>query len=99
MPEATTFIMTGEHLEYLCHLFNSNPVAWFFKRFYAGGGLGENGYRYKKAFFENLPVPKYKGTELQKKIESKTEINRKVYELYGLNEEEIQFIENVQKNH
>jgi adenine-specific DNA-methyltransferase len=32
-------------------------VAFFFKTFYAGGGLGEDGYRYKKAFLEQLPLP------------------------------------------
>jgi adenine-specific DNA-methyltransferase len=32
-------------------------VAFFFKTFYAGGGLGEDGYRYKKAFLERLPLP------------------------------------------
>jgi len=32
-------------------------VAFFFKTFYAGGGLGEDGYRYKKAFLEQLPIP------------------------------------------
>ena len=57
-PEATSFIMTGEHLEYLYHLLHSKTATYFFKTFYAGGGLGETGYRYKKAFLENLPVPK-----------------------------------------
>ncbi|RUM61025.1 MAG: hypothetical protein DSY66_03040 [Persephonella sp.] len=57
-PEATTFIMTGENLKYILALLNSYPVAFFFKQFYAGGGLGEEGYRYKKAFLEKLPIPK-----------------------------------------
>jgi adenine-specific DNA-methyltransferase len=55
--EATAFLMTGSHLRYLCGLLNSRPVEFFFKRYYAGGGLGEEGYRYKKAFLENLPIP------------------------------------------
>jgi hypothetical protein len=55
--EATAFLMTGSHLRYLCGLLNSRPVAFFFKRYYAGGGLGEKGYRYKKAFLEKLPIP------------------------------------------
>ena len=88
--------MTGEHLKYLCNLFNSKPVALFFKSFYAGGGLGENGYRYKKAFFINLPIPKYTGSTLQQDIENtETEIDRKVYELYGLSKDEIDYIESV----
>jgi type II restriction/modification system DNA methylase subunit YeeA len=55
--EATGFLMTGKNLKYLLGLLNSNPVAFFFKTFYAGGGLGEDGYRYKKAFLEQLPIP------------------------------------------
>ncbi len=64
-PEATTFIMTGKSLKYLLAILNSYPVAYFFKQFYAGGGLGEEGYRYKKAFLEKLPIPKI--TEDQQK--------------------------------
>jgi len=55
--EATSFLMTGKHVKYICGLLNSVPVTIFFKRWYAGGGLGEEGYRYKKAFLENLPLP------------------------------------------
>jgi len=55
--EATGFLMTGKNLKYLLGLLNSKPVAFFFKTFYAGGGLGEDGYRYKKAFLEQLPIP------------------------------------------
>ncbi len=55
--EATGFLMIGESLKYLCGLLNSKPVAFFFRKFYSGGGLGEEGYRYKKAFLNNLPVP------------------------------------------
>ncbi|MCS7202347.1 MAG: Eco57I restriction-modification methylase domain-containing protein [Dictyoglomus sp.] len=55
--EATGFIMTGNNLKYLCGILNSNPVAYIFKKFYSGGGLGEEGYRYKKAFLEQLPIP------------------------------------------
>jgi type II restriction/modification system DNA methylase subunit YeeA len=49
--------MTGNNLKYILGLLNSRPVAFFFKIFYAGGGLGEDGYRYKKAFLEQLPIP------------------------------------------
>jgi type II restriction/modification system DNA methylase subunit YeeA len=55
--EATAFLMTGKNLKYIIGLLNSKPVAFFFKTFYAGGGLGEDGYRYKKAFLEQLPIP------------------------------------------
>jgi hypothetical protein len=55
--EATSFLMTGENTKYICGLLNSKPVTFFFKKYYAGGGLGEEGYRYKKVFLENLPIP------------------------------------------
>ena len=50
--------MTGKSLKYLIAILNSKPATFFFKQFYAGGGLGGNGYRYKKAFLERLPIPK-----------------------------------------
>ena len=58
VPEATTFIMTGDNLEYLMLALHSKILTYAFKSYYAGGGLGETGYRYKKAFIEKLPVPK-----------------------------------------
>lgn len=57
--------MTGKNIEYLYKLFHTKAITFFFKTFYAGGGLGENGYRYKKAFLENLPIPKFSNTDLQ----------------------------------
>ncbi|BAW43221.1 type IIG restriction-modification enzyme [Helicobacter pylori] len=55
--EATSFILTGEHLCYLLGMLYSKLITFAFKTFYAGGGLGESGYRYKKAFIERLPIP------------------------------------------
>ncbi|QTP04074.1 class I SAM-dependent DNA methyltransferase [Helicobacter pylori] len=68
--EATSFILTGEHLHYLLGMLHSKLITFAFKTFYAGGGLGESGYRYKKAFIERLPIPKitYKNQELARKI-------------------------------
>lgn len=109
-PEATVFFITGKNLKYLTALLNSNPVTYFFRKFYAGGGLA--GYRYKKAFLENLPIPKpacikqlevadiadeiieakKKGPDVDtSKLES--EIDKLVYRLYGLTDDEIAIIE------
>ncbi|WP_121015538.1 class I SAM-dependent DNA methyltransferase [Helicobacter pylori] len=68
--EATSFILTGEHLHYLLGMLHSKLITFAFKTFYAGGGLGESGYRYKKAFIERLPIPKIteKNQELAHKI-------------------------------
>ncbi|MFW0884726.1 Eco57I restriction-modification methylase domain-containing protein [Candidatus Acidulodesulfobacterium sp. H_13] len=57
-PANTTFILTGKNTKYLISLLNSNPIAYFFKTFYAGGELGKNGVRYLKAFLIKLPIPK-----------------------------------------
>ncbi|MFC3867853.1 type IIG restriction enzyme/methyltransferase [Helicobacter equorum] len=60
--EATSFILTGENLYYLLAILNSKCATFVFKTFYAGGGLGENGFRYKKQFLEKLPIPKIDST-------------------------------------
>jgi hypothetical protein len=104
--EATTFFMTGKNLESLICILNSSFMFWVFKKFYAGGGLGESGVRYKKAFFENLPIPKnitYEYMEniykqiIDKKIDVKQAnqlINKELYRYFELTEEEINFVEN-----
>ncbi|GAA7571391.1 class I SAM-dependent DNA methyltransferase [Helicobacter pylori] len=75
--EATSFILTGEHLHYLLGMLHSQLITFAFKTFYAGGGLGESGYRYKKAFIERLPIPQIttKNQELARKI---TDYARKI---------------------
>ena len=87
--EATSFIMTGSNLEYLYHLLHSKTITYFFKTFYAGGGLGGDGYRYKKVFLEKLPIP-----HIKNKIEFKTEddVEKYVCTAYNLSEEEIKLI-------
>ena len=57
-PEATTFLMTGKHIKYLLCFLNNSFIAWCFKNYYTGGGLGEHGFRCKKKFLINLPIPK-----------------------------------------
>ncbi|GHQ52702.1 type II restriction endonuclease Eco57I subunit R [Helicobacter pylori] len=73
--EATSFILTGEHLRYLLGMLHSKLITFAFKTFYAGGGLGESGYRYKKAFIERLPIPQItpQNQELARKITDGTE--------------------------
>ncbi|WP_395148250.1 Eco57I restriction-modification methylase domain-containing protein [uncultured Helicobacter sp.] len=60
--EATSFILTGENLHHLLAILNSKCATFVFKTFYAGGGLGESGFRYKKQFLEKLPIPKIDST-------------------------------------
>ena len=63
-PEATTFIMNGDNLKSLLLILNSQLSFNIFKLFYAGGGLGENGIRYKKSFLLNLRLPKLDETAI-----------------------------------
>ncbi|MCK9477805.1 MAG: class I SAM-dependent DNA methyltransferase, partial [Candidatus Muirbacterium halophilum] len=59
--EATSFLITGSNLKFLLGVLNSNSFTLFFKSWYSGGGLGNNGYRYKKAFLELTPIPLISG--------------------------------------
>ena len=65
-PEASAFYMLGDFLEELIEYLNSPLSGWIFKTFYAGGGLGNNGYRYKKCFITSLPVPHGKSKDFFK---------------------------------
>ena len=87
-PEATVFIMTGEGIESLYHVFHSTVVTFIFKRFYAGGGLGEEGNRYKKAFFERLPIPKV----IKDLNVDEVSIEQNMNELYRFTQKEIDYI-------
>jgi len=78
--------MTGEHLEFIYQALHSEVITYAFKTFYAGGGLGEEGYRYKKKFLENLPLPKASTNFNNKNVECL------ICKLYGLTDEEISFI-------
>lgn len=91
-PEATVFIMTGDGIEHLYHAFHTNIITYIFKRFYAGGGLGEDGYRYKKAFFEKLPIPK---ECISNDFNEKT-AEQQLIKMFGFSNEEIRFIESQQ---
>lgn len=110
-PEATVFFMTGLGIKYLIAVLNSKFSFWSFRKFYAGGGLGDEGIRYKKQFLELLPIPPLSELEqapyiaiveqiLAKKENGEdstaleAEIDRMVYQLYGLTTEEISIVEN-----
>ena len=54
--EATTFIMTGKHLKYLCIILNTNIISWFLQRIAPTSGMGT--LRWKKIYVETIPIPK-----------------------------------------
>ena len=95
-PEATSFIMVGNHLEYLVMALHSKILTYAFKTFYAGGGLGDDGYRYKKAFLEKLPiyVPTDEDSIFKNWLESndETKIENYLQKAYKLTDDELKFI-------
>ena len=62
--------------------------------FYAGGGLGEAGFWYKKAFFENLPIPRSDKQQIQsvEKSNNDEEISIQLGKIYGFSPTEIDYI-------
>ena len=89
LPEATVFIMTGNGIDALYHAFHTKIVTFLFKRLYAGGGLGYEGYRYKKAFFEKLPIPE----KIVSTFIDEDTAEQVLIQAYHLTSEEIVFIE------
>lgn len=54
----TVRIITGKHAKTLVGIFNSKFFKHTFKKWYAGGGLGGEGIRFKGDFMKKYPVPK-----------------------------------------
>ena len=54
--EATSFMMTGRQLKYLCAVLNSKLVRWFLQRIAPTSGMGT--LRWKKVYVEAIPIPK-----------------------------------------
>ena len=108
--EATTFMMTGKDLKYLCALLNSTVSHWFLQHVAPTSGMGT--LRWKKVYVETIPIPKIPAEDqrpfirlVDEILEAKAtdpnadtshlewEIDRLVYDLYGLTEEEDTSIE------
>ena len=103
--EATTFMMTGRSLKYLCAVLNSTLIRWFLQQTAPTSGMGTS--RWKKVYVENIPIPQIaeeqqrsfvqlvdeileaKAADLNADAsELERNIDRLVYDLYGLTEEE-----------
>ena len=54
--EATTFLMTGGQLKYLCGLLNSRLVYWYLSQVAPTSGMGT--LRWKKVYVETIPIPR-----------------------------------------
>ena len=53
--EASSFMMTGNHLKYICALLNSKLIRWFLQRTAPTSGMGT--LRWKKIYIEAIPIP------------------------------------------
>ena len=107
IPEATTFYLKGDCLEYLLSALNSSVSEWLFSRLGTTTGVGT--VRWKKYTIEQLlvakPTAQQKNTQLsvftefQKGKISLSEFkefsNNLMYSIFGLDSKEIDFIENL----
>ena len=94
-------IITGKSIKFLIGILNTKLFFFAIKYFYGGGLLGENGVRMKHTFFENFPCIE-ENAQIKQLVDTVTsenikevskEIDHKVYELYGLTDDEINFVE------
>ena len=103
MQEATTFLLTGEHLEFLLCYLNSPLSEYLFSKIGTTTGVGT--VRWKKFKLEQLCVPTKEIDEQFFKEQLTTylktsddailqSINIRIYDLCGLSAEEIKFVEN-----
>ena len=57
--EATNFLITGNDID-LIFLFLSSDVGFYiFSKFYTGPQFDDTGFRYKKAYLNNLVIPRF----------------------------------------
>ena len=57
IPEATLFMMTGKSINLICSFLCSQIGFFVFTKFYMGPVFDDTGFRYKKEYLLNLPVP------------------------------------------
>ena len=108
--EATTFIMTGECIKFLCGVLNAQLVRWYLGQIAPTSGMGT--LRWKKVYVETIPIPRGDAAQQRPLVrlvdrileakaanpaadtaELEAEIDRRVYGLYGLTDEEIAAVE------
>ncbi len=105
-PEATTFMLSGDNLLYLLAFLNCSISEYLFSTIGTTTGVGT--VRWKKYKILELPIPEYDASELQidlintckNAVETREEtpvyekrINSIIYQIYGLTEEEIEYVE------
>ena len=58
--EATTFLLTGGPIKYLCALLNAKLIRWCLENMAPTSGMGT--LRWKKVYVERLPIPRISGS-------------------------------------
>lgn len=110
VPEATTFMLSGDKLTLLLAFLNCSVSEYMFSTIGTTTGVGT--VRWKKFKIEQLYVPRIIDDDTAKAIETQCEriisitsqqgsspeeesvLNRLIYRFYGLSDSEIQYIEN-----
>ena len=59
--EATSFIMTGRDVKYLCTVLNGTLIRWYLRQIAPTSGMGT--LRWKKVYVETIPIPKLPAAE------------------------------------
>ena len=108
IPEATSFYMKGECIEYLLSSLNSSVSEWLFSKVGTTTGVGT--IRWKKYTIEQLIVAKLSTEQLNTHLAAFNDLkvgkmsitdfecfsNKLMYDVYKLTSDEIQYIENQQ---
>ena len=106
IPEATTFLMVGNHLPYLFCVLNSPLSEWFFSKVGTTTGVGT--VRWKKFTIQQLLLPNITDRQqilfdnyveqYMKGVKTKTDftkdVNAEIYKSVGLTDKEIDYVEN-----
>ena len=58
IPEATVFMMSGDGIEDICKFLCSEIGFFIYTKFYMGPVFDNTGFRYKKEYILQLPIPK-----------------------------------------
>jgi hypothetical protein len=96
--DKTCFMLISDKAKYIQATLSSKLFEFAYKTIFSSIELGTNGYQYNKHALMKLPIllPITKiEQQIERLLQTKKyeEIDKLVYEIYGLNEEEIEFIE------
>ena len=102
MCNDTCRIIVGNNINFLLGVLNSKLFFFAIKTYYGGGGLGEHAVRMKHTFFGNFPCVKTDDIVnrlVQNRLSTNdisldVDIDKRIYELYHLSDQEIRFVEN-----